>query len=72
MKPVDVSFLHPKSTRWRSTSLRERKTGHRNGRTLKLALVDGRDNEQATSRKHLRGGLPKKPKPAGKLLDMLT
>ena len=55
-----------------SIRLKERKTDHRNGITLKIALVAGRYNEQGTTRMHLRVGLPKKPKPAGKLLDMLT
>ena len=55
-----------------SIRLKERKTEHRNGITLKPALVGGRYNEQGTTRMHLRGGLPKKLKPAGKLLDTLT
>jgi len=55
-----------------SIRLQERKTDHRNGITLKQALVVGRYNEQETIRMPLRAGLPKKPKSAGKLLDMLT
>jgi hypothetical protein len=55
-----------------SIRLQERKTDHRNGITLKHALVAGRYNEQGTTRMHLRAGLPKKQKPVGKLLDTLT
>ena len=55
-----------------SIRLQERKTDHRNGITLKQALVIGRYNEQETIRMPLRARLPKKLKPAGKLLDMLT
>jgi hypothetical protein len=55
-----------------SIRLQEHKTEHWNGITLKPALVDGRCNEQGTTRMPLRVGLPKKLKPAGKLLDTLT
>jgi hypothetical protein len=55
-----------------SIRLRERKTGHWNGITLKIALVAGRYSEKGTTLMHLRVGLPKKQTPAGKLLDMLT
>ena len=55
-----------------STSLKERKTDHRNGITLKHALVAGRYDEQGTTRMHLRVGLPKKQTPAGKPQDRLT
>jgi hypothetical protein len=65
-------ILSPETYPVESIRLKERKTEHRNGITLKLALVDGRCNKQGTTRMHLRVGLPKKPKPAGKLLDMLT
>ena|SRR5438270_1296568 len=55
-----------------SIRLKERKTDHWNGITLKKALAVGRYNEQGTTRMHLRVGLPKKQTPAGKLLDRLT
>jgi hypothetical protein len=65
-------ILSPEKYPVESIRLRECKTEHRNGITLKHALVDGRYNEQGTTRMRLRMGLPKKPKPAGKLLDTLT
>ncbi len=55
-----------------SIRLQERQTDHRNGITLKHALVAGRYNEQGTTRMPLRAGLPKKQRLAGKLLDRLT
>jgi hypothetical protein len=65
-------ILSPDTYPVESIRLKERKTEHRNGITLKPALVGGRYNEQGTTRMHLREGLPKKQKPAGKLLDRLT
>jgi hypothetical protein len=55
-----------------SIRLKECKTDHWNGITLKVALVAGRYNEKGTTRMHLRAGLPKKQRLAGKLLDTLT
>ena len=46
-----------------SIRLKERKTDHWNGITLKKALAVGRYNEQGTTRMHLRVGLPKKQMP---------
>ncbi len=65
-------IISPEKYPVESIRLQERKTEHRNGITLKPALVADRCNEQGTTRMRLRAGLPKKPKPAGKLLDMLT
>lgn len=65
-------ILSPGTYPVESICLKERKTEHRNGITLKQALVGGRYNEQGTTRMHLREGLPKKRRPAGKPLDMLT
>jgi hypothetical protein len=64
-------IISPEKYPVESIRLRERQTDHWNGITLKHALVAGRYNEQGTTRKHLREGLPKKPKPAGKPLDTL-
>ena len=56
-------ILHPQIYPVESTNLQQRKTEHRNGITLKTALVAGRYNEQETIRKPLRVGLPKKQTP---------
>jgi hypothetical protein len=56
-------IFHPQIYPVESTNLPQRKTEHRNGRTLKTALVAGRYNEQETIRKPLRAGLPKKQMP---------
>ncbi|HYU74731.1 MAG TPA: hypothetical protein VEL31_18835 [Ktedonobacteraceae bacterium] len=55
-----------------STSLTERKTDYRNGITLKNALIDGRDNEQATRPHALEGRIAEKAKARGNALDMPT
>jgi len=65
-------IFHSQISPVESTHLQQRKTEHRNGRTLKMALVAGRYNEQETIRKLLREGLPKKQMPLGKPGDMLT
>ncbi len=65
-------IISPETYPVESIRLQERKTDHWNGITLKRALVVGRYNEKGTTRTHLRGGLPKKQTPTGKLLDRLT
>jgi hypothetical protein len=65
-------ILSPETYPVENIRLKERKTEHRNGITLKQALVGGRYSEQGTTHTHLREGLPKKPRPAGKPPDMLT
>jgi hypothetical protein len=65
-------IISPEMCPVESIRLKERKTDHWNGITLKVALVAGRYSEKGTTRTHLRGGLPKKQTPTGKLLDMLT
>ena len=65
-------IFSPETDPVESIRLKERKTDHWNGITLKHALAGGRYSEQGTTRMHLREGLPKKLRPAGKPLDMLT
>jgi hypothetical protein len=51
-------ILSPEMYPVESIRLKERKTDHWNGITLKFALVAGRYNEEGTTRTHLRAGLP--------------
>ena len=60
---VLAASLSPNRSSVDSTSLRERKTTHRNGITLKTALVSGRYDKQGTTRMPLRAGLLKKQMP---------
>ena len=69
---VETASSHPTISSVDSTSLTERKTDDRNGITLKIALIDGRYNEQATRPHALEGRIAEKANARGNALDRLT